>query len=95
MLEVSNNGKSKEREEIENSLHVLEELETETKLLYEEKVNLLNIEQELLYKISDEIEKRMKRKEELVREIEELKRKCEGLTNVLNSLIKENSFDNS
>lgn len=95
MLEASNNGKSKEREEMEDSLHVLEELEAETKLLYEEKVNLLNIEQELLYRISGEIEKRMKKKEELVREIEMLKRKCEGLTNVLNSLIKENSFDNS
>jgi hypothetical protein len=88
MLDASNNEKNKESVEKENSLQVLEELETETKLLYEEKMNLLNIEQELLSKIDEEVENRKKRKEELLREIEELKRKCEGLTNVLNSLIK-------
>jgi uncharacterized protein YaaW (UPF0174 family) len=91
MFNEYNNEKDKELGEIEESLNVLKELETETKLLYDEKMNLLNIEQELLSRISEEIQNRMKRKEELAREVEELKRKCEGLTNFLNSLIKEES----
>jgi|GEM_PF-5657762 ABC-type phosphate transport system auxiliary subunit len=92
MLDAANNEKNKEPVNVEDSLHVLEGLETETEHLYEEKMNLLNIEQELLSRINEEIQKRMNRKEELVREIEELKRRCEGLTNVLNSLIKEDAF---
>ena len=48
-----------------------------------------DIEKDLWLRISEEIEERKQRKEVLEREVEELKRRCEELVNVLNALVRE------
>ena len=92
MLNVSDNEKNKETQEkqdfeIDTTLNVLEELEKETKMLYDEKVNLLDVEEKLRLKINEEIENKKQKKEQLKREVEELKKRCEELTKLLNALI--------
>jgi thiamine kinase-like enzyme len=89
MIEASgneeNNGNTKR--ELEDSLRVLQELEKEVELLNEEKGNLLNIEEELWVKILEEIERKRKMRDELRKQVEELRVKCEELTKTFNSLI--------
>ena len=89
MIEASgneeNNGNTKR--ELEDSLRVLQELEKEVELLNEEKDNLLNIEEELWVKINEEIERKRKMRDELRKQVEELRVKCEELTKTFNSLI--------
>lgn len=80
-----NNGK----QETPNPVQTLTELECEIKLLNEEKLNLQNIEEKLLYQIDEEIENRKRQKEELKKEIEELKTRCDMLTKILNSFVKQ------
>lgn len=87
-----NNEENKEMQEkedfeIDTTLNVLEELEKETKMLYDEKVNLLDVEEKLWLKINEEIENKKRKKEQLKREVEELKKRCEELTKLLNALI--------
>lgn len=83
-------GKVEEVQEL--NLNIAEELnsvEKEVCMLQEEKENLMKIEKELWYKISEEMERRKQKKESLKKEIEELKRRCEELTKILNALIQE------
>ena len=80
---------NKEREENQdfgsNTLQVLEQLEKEVQELNEEKMNLLDMQERLWLKISAEIENRRKKNEELKIEVEELRKKCNELTRVLNT----------
>jgi len=82
----------KAKEEGGLRLNIAEELnsvEKEVYMLQEEKENLMKIEEELWFKISEELERRKQRKESLQREIEELRRRCEELAKVLNALVQE------
>lgn len=98
MLNASGNEKNEGNaveEKVEEgglSLNIAEELngvEKEVYMLQEEKENLMKIEEELWFKISEELERRKQRKESLQREIEELRRRCEELAKVLNALVQE------
>ena len=62
----------------------IEELEQEKKRLNEEKMNLLDIEAKLQARVNDEIEVRKQENDELKTEIDDLKKKCEDLTQFLN-----------
>jgi len=63
----------------------IEELEQEKKRLHEEKANLLDIEAKLQARVSEEIGNRKLENEEIKSEIENLKRRCEELTQFLNN----------
>ena len=88
-MPMLNTAENKEREENQdfgfNTLQVLEQLEKEAQDLNEEKINLLDMQKRLLLKISAEIENRRKKNEELKIEVEELRKKCDELTRVLNT----------
>ncbi len=78
--------------EADKTLQAYEELKTLNKdlsLLEEEKLNLANIESELWLKINEEMENRKRRKEALEKEVEQLRVRCEKLTEILNMLIQE------
>jgi predicted nucleic acid-binding Zn-ribbon protein len=77
--------KEKQNHTLANTLQVLEELEKEAKMLSEEKINLQNIEKELNLKINEEIENRRQKREQLKTEVVDLRKRCEELTNFLNS----------
>jgi predicted nucleic acid-binding Zn-ribbon protein len=77
--------KEKQSHTLANTLQVLEELEKEAKMLSEEKINLQNIEKELNLKINEEIENRRQKREQLKIEVVDLRKRCEELTNFLNS----------
>jgi chromosome segregation ATPase len=62
----------------------IEELEEENKKLHQEKANLLEIEAKLQAKVSEELTTRKQENEELRTEIENLKKRCEQLTQYLN-----------
>jgi predicted transcriptional regulator len=81
--------KEKQNYSLDNALSVLEELEKEAKMFSEEKMNLLDIEEKLILRINKEIENKRQMREQLKMEVEDLRKKCEGLTNFLNSHIKE------
>ncbi len=67
-----------------DTFHILSNLEQESKQLQEEKANLLNIEAKLQAKINEEIEIVEQKNTGLRKEVEDLKRRCEELTQVLN-----------
>jgi seryl-tRNA synthetase len=67
-----------------NKLDDLEKLEKEEESLIQEKKDLMEAEEQLWLKISVEIENRRRRNMELKQEVEQLRRKCEELTSVLN-----------
>ena len=62
----------------------IDELEQENKWLHDEKMNLLDIEAKLQARVSVEVENKKQENEELRHDIEQLKRRCEALTNFLN-----------
>ena len=62
----------------------IEELEKENKRLHEEKANLLEIEAKLQAKVSEEVTAREQENQELRLEVENLKKRCEQLTQYLN-----------
>ena len=62
----------------------IDELEQENKWLHDEKMNLLNIEAKLQARVSVEVENKKHENEELKQDIEQLKRRCEALTQFLN-----------
>ena len=73
-------------EEIGKSIYkTIEELEQEKKRLHDEKTNLLDIEAKLQARVSEEVDVRKQENEELKTEIENLKRRCEELTQFLNN----------
>jgi hypothetical protein len=67
-----------------NKLNDLEKLEKEEESLVQEKSDLMAAEEQLWLRISVEIENRKRRNMELKQEVEQLRRKCEELTSVLN-----------
>ena len=62
----------------------IDELEQENKWLHGEKMNLLDIEAKLQARVSVEVENKKHENEELKLEIEQLKKRCEVLTQFLN-----------
>jgi len=81
---------SKSEEHIEeqdcglDTLQFLKELEEEAKSLNEEKINLMDLQEKLWFRISGEIENKRQKNGELKKEVEELKKKCEELSRILN-----------
>jgi polyhydroxyalkanoate synthesis regulator phasin len=67
-----------------NVCRTIEELEEENKRLSQEKANLLDIEAKLQAKVSEEVTVRKQENDELRLEIENLKKRCEKLTQFLN-----------
>jgi DNA repair exonuclease SbcCD ATPase subunit len=85
------NVENKENVEQETDpLQALTELEDEIKLLSEEKLNLHEIEEKLISKINEEVENRKRKRDELKKQIEDLRIRCEMLTKVLNSFANPN-----
>jgi hypothetical protein len=72
-----------------NLLQVVEQLEKEKQLLTDEKADLLEIEAKLWLMIDEEVEDRRRKNEALRMDVEDLRRKCEELTRVLNATIRE------
>ena len=73
-------------EELGKSIYkTIEELEQEKKRLYDEKANLLDIEAKLQARVDEEVDIRKQENQELKTEIEDLKRRCEELTQFLNN----------
>jgi SMC interacting uncharacterized protein involved in chromosome segregation len=72
-----------------DTFHILSNLEQESKQLQEEKANLINIEAKLQAKISEEIETIEQKNIGLRKEVDDLKRRCEELTQVLNKQATE------
>ena len=73
-------------EELGKSIYkTIEELEQEKKRLYDEKANLLDIEAKLQARVGEEVDIRKQENQELKTEIEDLKRRCEELTQFLNN----------
>ena len=67
-----------------DTLQFLKELEEEAKSLNEEKINLLDLQEKLWFRISEEIENKRQKNEVLKKEVEELRKKCEELNRILN-----------
>ena len=67
-----------------DTLQFLKQLEEEAKLLNDEKINLMDLQEKLWFRISKEIEHKRQNNEELKKEVAELKKKCEDLTRILN-----------
>jgi hypothetical protein len=67
-----------------DTLQFLEQLEEEAKSLNEEKINLLDLQEKLWFRISEEIENKRQKNEVLKKEVEELKKKCEEISRILN-----------
>ena len=83
-----NTTKSEEHAEEQDcgldTLQFLKELEEESKSLNEEMMNLLDLQEKLWFRISEEIENKRQKNDKLKREVEELKKKCEELKRILN-----------
>ena len=62
----------------------IDELEQENKWLHDEKMNLLDIEAKLQARVSVEVENKKHENLELKLEIEQLKKRCDALTQFLN-----------
>ena len=85
MLNISESEKHTEEQDCGfDTLQFLKELEEEAKSLNEEKINLLDLQEKLWFRISEEIENKRQKNEELKKEVEELKKKCEELSRILN-----------
>jgi hypothetical protein len=66
-----------------DTLQFLEQLEEEAKSLNEEKINLLDMQEKLWFKISEEIENKKQRNKKLKKEVDELRKKCDDLDRIL------------
>jgi hypothetical protein len=85
MLNAQTNELPKENQDSHlHNLEVLEKLEKETELLIQEKEGIMEEEEQLWLRISVAIENRKQKNKELKQEIEQLRRKCDELTRVLN-----------
>jgi len=67
-----------------DTLQFLKELEEEGKSLNEEKISLVDLQEKLWFRISEEIENKRQKNEKLKKEVEELRKKCEELNRILN-----------
>lgn len=84
MLNTSESEEHKEGQDYGfETLQFLKQLEEEAKSLNEEKLNLLDLQEKLWFRISQEIENKRQKNEELKKEIEELKKNCEELNRIL------------
>jgi hypothetical protein len=85
MLNAQTNELPKENQDSHlHNLEVLEKLEKETELLIQEKEGIMEEEEQLWLRISVAIENRKQKNKELKQEVEQLRRKCDELTRVLN-----------
>ena len=85
MLTAQDNELHKENQDSHlNKLEDLEKLEKEEDFLNQEKEGLLEAEEQLWLRIIVVIEDKRQRNKELKQEVEQLRRKCEELTRVLN-----------
>jgi hypothetical protein len=85
MLNAQTNELPKENQDSHlHNLEVLEKLEKETELLIQEKEGIMEEEEQLWLRISVAIENRKQKNKELKQEVEQLRRKCDELTKVLN-----------
>jgi hypothetical protein len=85
MLNLQDNESSKENQDSHmNKLEDLERLEKEEELLNQEKEGLMEAEEQLWLRISIVIEDKRQKNKELKQEVEQLRRKCEELTRILN-----------
>lgn len=85
MLNAQTNELPKENQDSHlQNLEVLEKLEKEAELLIQEKEGYMEAEEQLWLRISVEIENRKQKNNELKQEVEQLRRKCDELTRVLN-----------
>jgi len=85
MLNAQENELPKENQDNNlNKLDDLEKLEKEEESLIQEKKDLMEAEEQLWLRVSVEIENKRRRNMELKQEVEQLRRKCEELTRVLN-----------
>jgi len=88
MLNAQENELPKENQDSNlNKLDDLEKLEKEEESLIQEKKDLMEAEEQLWHRITVEIENRRQRNLELKQEVEQLRRKCEELTRVLNQSV--------
>jgi predicted transcriptional regulator len=89
LLETSTTEEIKEAQNngLNDILQVLENMEKETRTLQEEKISLLDAEERLLGRINEEIEKKRQKIDQLKVEVEELRKRCEILTNFVNAQI--------
>ena len=85
MLNLQDNELSKENQDSHlNKLEDLERLEKEEELLNQEKEGLMEAEEQLWLRISVVIEDKRQKNKQLKQEVEQLRRKCEELTRILN-----------
>jgi hypothetical protein len=85
MLDAQTNELPKENQDSHlHNLEVLEKLEKEAELLIQEKEGFMEAEEQLWLRISVAIENRKQKNKELKQEVEQLRRKCDELTRVLN-----------
>jgi seryl-tRNA synthetase len=88
-----NTSKSEEHTEEQDcgvdTLQFLKELEEEAKSLNEEKINLMDLQEKLWFRISEEIENKRQKNEKLKKEVEELKKKCEEISRILNTYVQK------
>jgi hypothetical protein len=85
MLNAQTNELPKENQDSHlHNLEVLEKLEKEAELLIQEKEGFMEAEEQLWLRISVAIENRKQKNKELKQEVEQLRRKCDELTRVLN-----------
>jgi hypothetical protein len=90
MLNASENKKHTEKQNYGlETLQFLKELEEEAMSLNEEKTNLLDLQEQLWFRVSEEIENKRQKNEKLKKEVEELKKKCQELTRILNINIQK------
>lgn len=69
---------------VKSIVKAIEELDQENKRLHEEKTNLIDIEAKLQAKASEELAVRKQENDELRVEVENLKKRCEELTQYIN-----------
>ena len=90
MLNTSESEEHTEKQDYGlDTLQFLEQLEEEAKSLNEEKINLLDLQEKLWFRISEEIENKRQKNEELKKEVEELKKKCEEISSILNTYVQK------
>ena len=75
---------------VRSVVKAIEKLDQENKRLHEEKTNLLDIEAKLQAKASEELAVRKQENDELRVEVENLKKRCEELTQYINRQATEN-----
>ncbi|MEM3377968.1 MAG: hypothetical protein QW674_03350 [Candidatus Bathyarchaeia archaeon] len=88
MLEQQNISINKNEDATISQLKLLEELDSEVKMLNEEILNLQSIEKTLMTKIEEEIENKRKARDNLRKQVEELRIKCDELTKIFNSFVQ-------